>query len=141
MVLPIYYFLGAKLFILQFNDFANISDVDDSTDPSYNPVFFLLDSTEVEPSPSEAAEILASLPSGYACDEVTVTSAGSSSNYWEFTLSNPQLETPVWSSEINFSIADGQRTSFWVRANTIFEEVPKDDRDASLNIYGETKEV
>ena len=141
MVQLIYYFLGAKLFILQFNDFSNISDVGDSTDPSYNPVFFLLDSTEVEPSPSEAAEVLASLPSGYVCEDVVVTSAGSSSNYWEFSLTNPQLETPVWSSEITFEILDGQRTSFWVRANTIFEEIPKDDRDASLNVYGEIKEV
>lgn len=129
------------MFILQLSDFTNITETNDPTSPSYQPLFFLLDSTELEPAPSQPAEILVSLPSGYEATDVTVTAAGSSSNYWMFTLTDPNLGTPVWSSQVLIDISDGVRTSVWVRANTIYEEVPKDDRNASINVYGEIREV
>lgn len=130
------------MFILQFSDFSNISKTNDPADPNYNPIFFLLDSTALEPAPSSPAEVLASLPAGYFSMLATVTSAGNSANRWKFTLDDPALVTaPNWLDEISFDIPDGIRKSFWVRAETVSAETPKDDREVSVNIYGEVEET
>lgn len=130
------------MFILELNDFSAISRSNDPSSVDYNPIFFLLDSTPIEISPSSSAELLASLPSGYYSDGATVTMSGSSSNFWEFSLDNPALvTTPIWNSEVNFVISNNARVSLWVRANTVNGEIPKDDRESSTNIYGEVGAV
>lgn len=124
-------------FLISKNDGSSLSSTNDPADPSYNPVYLLLDSTSISPDPSEPVELAVSLPSGYSCEEARISFEGTSAFYWEVTTSDPSSTTPLWSSSVNVAITNDEPTSFWIRSSTIFEEVPVDDRSSSLRLRGE----
>lgn len=129
------------MFILTFTDGVDVSSVGTPTDPTYKPVYLLLDSTNPEPDPSEPVELQLSLPVGNYCESARIYFRGTTASYWEITADDPSLANPVWDNSIVTSVEDGVKTSIWVRTSTIFEEKPVDDRSTSLLAEGDVRET
>lgn len=110
------------------------------SDPAYNPIFLLLDSTSQSPDPSSPVGCLLSLPAGRYSEEARVFFEGTTANNWEITAVDPASVTDEtlagWGKDILVSVSDNVSTPFWVRSRTVFGEVPTDDRSVRLRATG-----
>lgn len=123
---------------LQISNGSQVSSRENPSDPDYNPIYLILDSTITEPAPSDPIELRLSLPSGYYCEEAEIRFRGTTAAYWEITKDDPAFE-PVWYSSVVTSVNGNEDTTFYVRASTIFEEVPVRDRSVALEVVGEVR--
>lgn len=115
-----------------------VSTHDDPTQIDYQPVFSQLDSTPVNPSPAEPVHCELVLDAGFISRSAEVSFVGTLAEFWEIT---PQLDPPAWGPSAVLSVPNNAPAHLYVRARTVFGEVPVDDRSVSLKVEGEVERV
>ncbi len=115
------------------------------------PIYLELDSTSSAPDPSPWIKCYIRLPDGYSSvfdalgttGGATVKFEGTFANYWNITDIDPALEPNQPNrNEVRVEVIGGPvGKSLWMRANTVFGEVPVDDRSTSIKVDGEVKKV
>lgn len=124
---------------------------DNSAITDQNPIYVELDSTSATPDPSHWIKCFLRLPDGYNCNfdagglsgGAVVRFEGTYAGYWRITEADPSIVAgQPDKSEIRIEVTGGPvGTPLWIRANTIFGEVPVDDRSTQIKVDGEAKKV
>ena len=138
------------MFLIHLEDTSPVSAVGDPTNPAYSPIYIELDSTDVQPPPSEWIRCYVSLPAGYislkneagTAGGALIKFEGTTAGMWQITTDNPSIvPTPTTSAEIRVSVLNNTPSSFWIRGRTTYGEIPVDDRSAALRVSGQVEEV
>lgn len=130
------------MFIIHKDDNSVVSQGDDT-----NPIFLELDSTDADPSPKIEKYYLL-LPAGNVCLKdglaggATIEAEGTTANYWTVTEDDPVLViNPNWQTSIRVDVENNIPTEFWIKAETIFGEVPVDDRTVAIKVSGKVEKI
>jgi hypothetical protein len=126
------------MWILQLED--TISNEPGPTITDANPLEVELDSTDPTPDPTLPIKVYLSLEAPNISNDAVVSFEGTTANFWSLTKDDPTIvSSPVWVKETTMDVRHDIHTAFWIRATTVFEEVPRDDRTVGIKVTGKVE--